>query len=439
MRARRYQADKENDDAIPGDAQADVARARGELLEAMADFDDHLMEELLEGIEPPLDEIEKDLCEECSHDQIVPVLVAAGRSSAGVPALVRAMEKMVPVAGRRPEGRRRRPPDRARPERAVVAHVIKTSIHPQSGKLSIVRTLSGTRLSPTRRSPISARATRRFARGGLYRLQGKKQKRSRRPAPPDRRDRPAETVHTGDVHLERPQGAVAARAVRRANRSLRSRSNRRIASTRRRSRRCWRASSTKIPRCASNAPRSPTNYCCWAAASARVDRHRAAGAQVQSRSRDGSAGNSVHRDDHGRNRNPLALQAPDRRPRPIGDVWLRFEAASARQRRDVRGKSSAASSRASSFPRSKGRTRSAPASRAGTVTDVHVTLRRRVSRRRFERAIVQDRREHGRARSPAEVRPGGARADRARQRVGSDDDTSTVIQQLTGKRGQILE
>ena len=49
-----------------------------ELLEAMADFDDHLMEELLEGVEPPLEEIERDLCDECSHDQVVPVLVAAG-------------------------------------------------------------------------------------------------------------------------------------------------------------------------------------------------------------------------------------------------------------------------------------------------------------------------------------------------------------------------
>ena len=29
----------------------------------MADFDDHLMEELLEGIEPPIEEIERDLCE----------------------------------------------------------------------------------------------------------------------------------------------------------------------------------------------------------------------------------------------------------------------------------------------------------------------------------------------------------------------------------------
>src|SRR6202049_1005671 len=51
---------------------------REELLEALADFDDHLMEEILEGKEPPVEEVERDLEQDVSAGKIVPVLVAAG-------------------------------------------------------------------------------------------------------------------------------------------------------------------------------------------------------------------------------------------------------------------------------------------------------------------------------------------------------------------------
>ncbi|MGA7355975.1 MAG: GTP-binding protein, partial [Candidatus Cybelea sp.] len=98
MKAFRFAGDigagtfSESEEPVPAAVEAEARRMHSELLEAMADFDDHLMEELLEGIEPPLEEIERDLCEECSHDQVVPVLVSAGLSGAGVAALVRAIE-----------------------------------------------------------------------------------------------------------------------------------------------------------------------------------------------------------------------------------------------------------------------------------------------------------------------------------------------------------
>jgi elongation factor G len=174
LKARTFEADKEREEAIPGDLQNDVQRARGELLEAMADFDDHLMEELLEGIDPPMDEVERDLCNECSHDQIVPVLVASGVSGAGVAALVRAMEKWFPSPADAPhvdaEGR----PIQLDPSAHVVARVIKTSIHPQSGKLSIARVLSGTVKSDATLTNVSKDGE-KVRLGGLYRLQGKKQ------------------------------------------------------------------------------------------------------------------------------------------------------------------------------------------------------------------------------------------------------------------------
>ncbi len=160
--------------AIPGDLQDRAENARGQLLEAMADFDDHLMEELLEGVEPPEDEVQKDLCEECQHDQIVPVLAAAGLSGCGVTALVQAMEKWFPspldAAQVDAEGRRIEP----KAEGPVIASVIKTIVHPQSGKLSVVRVLSGTLKSDATLTNISKNSEKARS-GGLYRLQGKKQ------------------------------------------------------------------------------------------------------------------------------------------------------------------------------------------------------------------------------------------------------------------------
>ncbi|MDQ2991447.1 MAG: elongation factor G, partial [Candidatus Eremiobacteraeota bacterium] len=135
---------------------------------------DHLMEELLEGVEPPLDEIERDLCVECSHDQIVPVLVASAVSGAGVPALVRAMERWFPSPADAPmvdaEGREIDPD----PNAPVIAQVIKTTVHPQSGKLSVVRVIAGTLKSDATLTNIAKNAE-KVRSGGLYRLQGKKQ------------------------------------------------------------------------------------------------------------------------------------------------------------------------------------------------------------------------------------------------------------------------
>jgi elongation factor G len=173
-KAYRFTGDRETEDAIPAGSDEAVDRARRELLEAMADFDDQLMEELLEGTEPPLDEIERDLCNECAHDHIVPVLVAAGLSGAGVPALVRAIEHWFPSPLEAPhvdaEGR----PITPDPAGPVIAQVVKTSIHPQSGKLSIVRVLSGT-IKPDATLTNVSKGDERVRLGGLYRLQGKKQ------------------------------------------------------------------------------------------------------------------------------------------------------------------------------------------------------------------------------------------------------------------------
>jgi elongation factor G len=161
-------------DVVANASGDDAAAARAKLLEALGDFDDHLLEELLEGIEPPLDEVRKDLHDEYARDQIVPVLFGSAARGIGISELIAAVVDQFPspldVERHDVDGR----PVEAKPGGPVVAQVCKTMIHPQSGKLSVVRVFSGTLtgdtvLTDTSRTGVQSRP------GGIYQLQGKKQ------------------------------------------------------------------------------------------------------------------------------------------------------------------------------------------------------------------------------------------------------------------------
>ncbi|MBV9149378.1 MAG: elongation factor G [Candidatus Eremiobacteraeota bacterium] len=172
--AYSYDGTGQKEIPVPDALVAEATNARSQLLEALSDFDDHLMEELLEGVEPPLEEIEKDLCAECAHDQIVPVVVAAGLPGSGTSALLAAIEKWFPSPLNAPQVDAEGRPIEPKAEGPIVAHVIKTLIHPQSGKLSVVRVLTGTLRSDATLTNISKNSE-KVRSAGLYRLQGKKQ------------------------------------------------------------------------------------------------------------------------------------------------------------------------------------------------------------------------------------------------------------------------
>ncbi|MBV8164315.1 MAG: elongation factor G [Candidatus Eremiobacteraeota bacterium] len=144
-----------------------------QLLEALADFDDHLMEEILEGQEPPLDEVEHDLEADVSTDKIVPVVVASGIRGFGVPELLELIIRQFPDGA---EIRRVDASGVAVEPNAggpVVAQVVKTTVHPQSGKLSIVRVLSGQLGSDT--ALVNTTRDVKERPGGVYALLGKSQ------------------------------------------------------------------------------------------------------------------------------------------------------------------------------------------------------------------------------------------------------------------------
>jgi elongation factor G len=149
-------------------------KSHEELLEALADFDDHLMEEILEGVEPPIDEVRKDLTDDVSTDRIVPVLVASGVKGFGVAELLELIVKQFPDGAQAKRTDNAGKPVEPNPAGPVVAQICKTFVHPQSGKLSVARVISGT-LTPDTQLVNTSRGDAKERPGGLYILQGKAQ------------------------------------------------------------------------------------------------------------------------------------------------------------------------------------------------------------------------------------------------------------------------
>jgi elongation factor G len=136
--------------------------ARAEMLEALANFDDHLLEELLEEIEPPQEEIIQDLKMELGADLIVPVFIGVAEQDYGVRPLLEALLREAPE------------PTTTRERRGIILHadaplaqVIKTYFTPQGGKLSLVRVWQGTLTDGIVLNGVRT--------GGLYRMIGQQQ------------------------------------------------------------------------------------------------------------------------------------------------------------------------------------------------------------------------------------------------------------------------
>lgn len=113
--------------------------AREELLEALADFDDHLLEELLEDVQPPEAEIVQDLKQDLKADLIVPVLFGIASQDFGIRPLWDALVKEAPDASVTAENRGLN----SEASEESLAQVLKTFYSPQGGKLSLVRIWQG--------------------------------------------------------------------------------------------------------------------------------------------------------------------------------------------------------------------------------------------------------------------------------------------------------
>jgi elongation factor G len=122
---------------IPGDDKAREIEARFSMLETLADHDDHLMEQLLEEIQPPKDAIFDDLAADLRDGAVTPVLIGTAEKGNGVLRLLKAIRHDAPDI----EATRRR---LGAPEgNATVVQVMKTIHTAHGGKLSVSRILSG--------------------------------------------------------------------------------------------------------------------------------------------------------------------------------------------------------------------------------------------------------------------------------------------------------
>jgi len=147
---------------LPESLREQEQTARLEMLEALADFDDHLLEELLEEVEPPQEEIVQDLKMELGADLIVPVFLGVAEQDYGVRPLIDALLREAPAS----ETTRERRGINGKAEKTI-AQVLKTNYTLQGGKLSLVRVWQGKLTDGIILNGVRA--------GGLYRLFGQQQ------------------------------------------------------------------------------------------------------------------------------------------------------------------------------------------------------------------------------------------------------------------------
>jgi len=148
---------------------ADYARekeARFQMLEKLADYDEHLMEELLGDIEPPRDEVFSDLRRELSEGLVVPVLIGSAEGDNGVRRLLKALRHDVPEVAQA-AARANLPPGSE-----TVVQILKTFHGGHGGKLSLARVLKGHLKDG---AVLHGEGGREARIGGIFALAGDKQ------------------------------------------------------------------------------------------------------------------------------------------------------------------------------------------------------------------------------------------------------------------------
>ena len=147
---------------IPDGVQDREREARTEMLEALADFDDTLLEELLEDTVPSTAEIYANLTKDLRAGLIVPVFFGSAQHDNGVRRLLKSLRHEAPDA---PLTAERLGVDASAGE--PLAQVFKTQHGAHTGKLSLARVWRG---------PIADGATLNGGRvSGIYRMLGNKQ------------------------------------------------------------------------------------------------------------------------------------------------------------------------------------------------------------------------------------------------------------------------
>ncbi|HEX9809411.1 MAG TPA: elongation factor G [Alphaproteobacteria bacterium] len=137
-RAYHYNPDKPSDlIQLPEQVAERTAQARTELLESLADFNDALLEQLLEDVVPDKSAVYADLTKDLQQNLIVPVVLGAGLHDHGVRRLLKLLRHEAPTVAQTAARKG------LEPAGGAVAQVFKTAYVPHVGKLSIARIWRG--------------------------------------------------------------------------------------------------------------------------------------------------------------------------------------------------------------------------------------------------------------------------------------------------------
>ena len=121
---------------IPDAVSEREQEARFSMLEQLADYDDELMEQLLEDVPPPRDKVFDDLATDLREGLICPVLLGSAENGNGILRLLKALRHEAPFVAATAE--------RVGAEGAKsCAFVMKTFNTAHAGKLSLTRVLTG--------------------------------------------------------------------------------------------------------------------------------------------------------------------------------------------------------------------------------------------------------------------------------------------------------
>ncbi|MGH6760302.1 MAG: elongation factor G [Phyllobacterium sp.] len=150
-------------------ADEDMAReveSRFDMLEKLADFDDRLMEYLLDEVEPPRDNIFDDLAADLREGKLTPVLIGSAEKGNGIHRLLKAIRHDAPDISFTRERLG------VAADGGFLGHVMKTVHTSHGGKLSVTRILSGT-VSDSQELATSDGGTAKIS--GIYSLLGREQ------------------------------------------------------------------------------------------------------------------------------------------------------------------------------------------------------------------------------------------------------------------------
>ncbi|HZY52289.1 MAG TPA: elongation factor G, partial [Reyranella sp.] len=142
-RAYRYKSSGASDlIEMPAEILPRESDARREMLETLSEFDDKLLEQLIEDVAPEKSLIYRDLHDEFGADQISPVLIGAGDRENGVRRLLKALRHDTPFVEETAK-RRDLPSNGVALNGGGVAECFKVLHQAHAGKLSLCRVWSG--------------------------------------------------------------------------------------------------------------------------------------------------------------------------------------------------------------------------------------------------------------------------------------------------------